>query len=489
MQNFLVSVVLFSNGRLQMDWQFKQKYDVCVIGSGLSGMTAANGLAKMGHSVLLLEQHYQCGGLAAFFKRPGGYTFDVSLHGFPVGMVKSCRRYWSADIANSIVQLPHIRFVNPQFNFETTFDRVDFTDKLIHLFKIPAETVERFFNHLRGMNFYDDDKRTTGELFEEFFPNRPDVHRLLMEPITYANGSTLDDPAITYGIVFSNFMSKGVYTFKGGTDKLILSMLEELQKNGVDVAKRSQVDKIFTKDTGDRKSVCGLRVNGVEIECRAIVSNANLKTTILKWLDADAVDADFRKETEAVRVNNSSCQVYMGLKEGDQFPEIGDLIFTSEAPTFSSAELKSYETESRTFSIYYPSIRPESKTPRYTIVASTNALWKDWEGLSGEAYAAAKETLKERTLRSLDKFIPGVADRLGWIECATPKTFNRYTGHWEGASFGTKFEGLKVSMELPNHVHGLYHSGSVGIIMSGWLGTINYGIITANNVDKFLRKM
>ena len=37
--------------------------------------------------------------------------------------------------------------------------------------------------------------------------------RLLMEPITYANGSTLEDPAITYGIVFSNFMSKGVFTF------------------------------------------------------------------------------------------------------------------------------------------------------------------------------------------------------------------------------------------------------------------------------------
>ena len=34
-----------------------------------------------------------------------------------------------------------------------------------------------------------------------------------MEPISYANGSTLEDPAISYGIVFSNFMSKGVFTF------------------------------------------------------------------------------------------------------------------------------------------------------------------------------------------------------------------------------------------------------------------------------------
>jgi all-trans-retinol 13,14-reductase len=50
---------------------------------------------------------------------------------------------------------------------------------------------------------------------------RDDVVRLLMEPITYANGSTLEDPAITYGIVFSNFMQKGVYTFEGGTDALV----------------------------------------------------------------------------------------------------------------------------------------------------------------------------------------------------------------------------------------------------------------------------
>ena len=50
----------------------------------------------------------------------------------------------------------------------------------------------------------------------------------------------------------------------------------------------------------------------------------------------------------------------------------------------------------------------------------------------------------------------------------------------------TKFEGLKVSMDLPNQVAGLYHAGSVGIIMSGWLGSMNYGVIVANKLDKWL---
>lgn len=39
-------------------------------------------------------------------------------------------------------------------------------------------------------------------------------------------------------------------------------------------------------------------------------------------------------------------------------------------------------------------------------------------------------------------------------------------------------------MELPDQISGLYHAGSVGIIMSGWLGSMNYGVITSNKVDK-----
>ena len=97
--------------------------------------------------------------------------------------------------------------------------RQDFTRILRERFKIPDENTEGFFNEARDMNFYDEQTMTARELFEKYFPGRDDVVRMLMEPITYANGSTLDDPAISYGIVFSNFMSKGVYTVQGGTDK------------------------------------------------------------------------------------------------------------------------------------------------------------------------------------------------------------------------------------------------------------------------------
>ena len=80
-------------------------YDVVVIGSGLAGLTGANCLAKCGHKVLLLEHHYQFGGLATWFTRKGGHIFDISLHGFPAGMIKSARKYWSQEIADAITPL------------------------------------------------------------------------------------------------------------------------------------------------------------------------------------------------------------------------------------------------------------------------------------------------------------------------------------------------------------------------------------------------
>ena len=213
----------------QRDWlkDIQSAYDTVVIGSGLAGMTSANLLAKLGHKVLLAEHHYNLGGMATWFKRKGGHIMDISLHGFPCGMIKTLRKYWSQDISSRVVQLKNVRFDNPQFSLNTSFDKVDFTHILRERFGILKEVVDEFFHTTRAMNFYDDVVMTTRELFEKFFPGRTDVWRFLMEPITYANGSTLDEPAITYGIVFSNFMDKGVYTYQGGTDYLIKEMKKE----------------------------------------------------------------------------------------------------------------------------------------------------------------------------------------------------------------------------------------------------------------------
>ncbi|MDR3631793.1 MAG: NAD(P)/FAD-dependent oxidoreductase [Desulfocapsaceae bacterium] len=460
--------------------KLSDNYDVIIIGSGLGGLTTANRLAYCGHRVLLLEFHHQLGGLATWFKRRG-HIFDISLHGFPYGMVKTCKKYWNREIMQSIVQLKNIVFDNPQFSLRTTFTREDFTSILRNYFKIPQTTLDRFFTTVAGMNFYDDQSMTTRELFDQFFPGRTDVHRLLMEPITYANGSTLDDPAITYGIVFSNFMNKGVYTFEGGTDKLIRMMTDELTKSGVTICTNAKVDRIIVED----KKVRGIVTRGKTISARAVVSNSGITNTIYDLVGREGFSDDFLEKADAIRVNNSSCQVYFGIKKDSVIKDAGDLLFTSASPRFDSEELLDLHTRSKTFSIYYPKTRPGHD--RHTIVASMNSRFDDWSLMDEATYKEQKKRLIDRTLIDLERYFPGVREKIDWMEAATPKTFKRYTLHTLGTSFGTKFEGLDVSRSLYKEIAGLFHVGSVGIIMSGWLGAINYGVIVANDADGFLR--
>ncbi len=467
--------------------EITQDYDVIVIGAGLAGMTAANILGRNNHKVLLLESHNKLGGFATwFFRENREHVFDISLHGFPVGMIKTCRKYWSKEIADSIVQLKDVRFVNPQFNIQTDFTKEHYSQVLVEKFGVARETVDSFFNFLANMNFYDNSTMTNGELFEKFFPGRNDITRFLMEAITYANGSTLDDPAITYGIVFSNFMSKGVYTFQGGTDVLVGKMKDELLKNNVDIKLQTKVEKIHIENG----KAAGVILNGKLVKAKVVLSNGNIRSTVLNMVGEEHFPAEFVEKTKAIRLNSSSCQVYMGLKAGAEIPYIGELVFTSSYPVYDPQKLLDIKVSSRTFSVYYPKeSRPQDPNARIAIVSSTNCLYEDWKKLSPEEYEAEKSFMIEETLKGLEAFIPDIRDKLEVIEAATPLTVERYTLHQKGASFGTKFEGLEVSMNLHKNLPGLFHAGSVGIIMSGWLGAANYGVIQSNEIESYLNKI
>ncbi len=304
-----------------------------------------------------------------------------------------------------------------------------------------------------------------------------------MEPVAYV-GSTLEDPALSYAVVFSLFLVKGVYSFRGGTERLLRLMEAELRARGVDILAGSPAEAIVTDD----RRVEGVRVGGRLIRARTVVSNANLRTTVLDLVGQRHFEPAFVEQVRAMRMNHSSTQVYVGLKPGETFDagRCGDLLFSSAAEVFRTEPLLAHRTTSRTYSFYAP---PEGEAKGGAeIVVTANARYDDWAGFAVEEYRRRKRELVEDALDALEQYVPGVRRKLDWTKAATPRTFERYTGHPSGSGFGTKFEGLEISRRLPEQVAGLYHAGSVGIIRSGWLGAINYGVIVAHDVDGFLMR-
>ncbi|MCD8140273.1 MAG: FAD-dependent oxidoreductase [Planctomycetaceae bacterium] len=458
-----------------------QEYDVVVLGGGLGGMTAAKRLADAGRSVLLVEKYSRLGGYATWFKQKG-HIFDVALHAFPVGMAKTLRKYWSKDLAARVMPLPRIVYNNPEFAFTTTFETGDFKRILRERFGIADEQSEAFFAACRNMEFYAAGAQvTTREFFEKFFPGRLDVMRVLLETVTYATGTNLDDPATVYAIIFSNFAQKGTHTFRGGTDYLLAEMQRLLLESGVDICLRTEVDAIEVEDG----RAAGISASGLNVAARAVVSNANLKKTVLELMNMPDVYPPFAAEVRDVPLSVSVTQVYMGVRPGETIPQIADILFSSAEPKYDAAAFRAFPPRSISYSFYYPNhVRPDYDGTE--IVASMCSEYDDWDGLSDEEYARQKGVLVDAVLQDLNRYIPGINTKLDHIEAATPKTLERFTGHPRGASFGTKFPGFLAAERLPEVVKGAFHCGSQGILMSGWLGSANSGALVAAKVDAFL---
>ncbi len=456
------------------------RYDVVVIGGGLGGMTAAKRLADAGRSVLLVESYSRLGGYATWFKRKA-HVFDVALHAFPAGMAKTLRKYWSRELGDRVMPLRRIRFENPEFSFATTFEAGDFKRILRERFAVPDEQSEAFFQACRDIDYYQGTKETTGQFLERFFPGRLDVVRVLLETVTYATGTNLDDPAMVYAIVFSNFVQKGTCSFRGGTDFLLAEMQRLRLAAGVDILLRTRVERIEVENG----RAVGVSAAGLNVSARAVVSNANLKATCLEMVDMAEIYPPFAQEVGDVPLSVSVSQVYMGVRPGEAIPEVADILFSSREPRYDAAAFRVFPPRSLSYSFYYPHhVRPDYGGTE--IVASMCADYADWENLSQPEYDEKKARLADIVLEDLDRFVPGVRAKLDHIEVATPKTLERFAGHWRGASFGTKFPGYLAAERLPSVVRGLYHCGSQGILMSGWLGSANCGALAAGKVDAFL---
>ena len=112
------------------------------------------------------------------------------------------------------------------------------------------------------------------------------------------------------------------------------------------------------------------------------------------------------------------------------------------------------------------------------------ANYREWTALAPEAYAEAKATWYQTIQRSARRFLPTVADQaLSDATIATdmftPRTVEKFTGHFGGAIYGSPLKHRQGRTELSNVFLCGTDQGFLGIIgaMLSGISMANYHIL------------
>jgi phytoene dehydrogenase-like protein len=101
-----------------------------------------------------------------------------------------------------------------------------------------------------------------------------------------------------------------------------------------------------------------------------------------------------------------------------------------------------------------PSLAPEGKTLIWVMFGTNYAYWHDLRE-DRDRYKAEKDRVVSQVIALLDRHYPGLADQVEMIDVATPVTFERYTGNWQGSMLGWLSTAKTMNMRMSKTVPGL----------------------------------
>ena len=101
-------------------------------------------------------------------------------------------------------------------------------------------------------------------------------------------------------------------------------------------------------------------------------------------------------------------------------------------------------------------LAPEGKTV-FTLMIPTN--YDYWAQLADkqEEYLVEKKRIEGAVIGAISELYPDIKNKVEAIDVATPLTFVRYTGNWQGSYGGWLFTKKTMSVRMPLALPGLSH--------------------------------
>ncbi len=492
------------------------KYDVVVIGGGLSGLTAASLLAKRGLHVAVIDKSYNPGGSCGIFKRDGT-VFDqgaAMLYGFgekgfnahrfvfncleePIDVIKHDLLYavnfnghrikfWP-DIDRFAEELSlvfpsqrdnihrfyrdleklyrHIMVENPSYS---TADETDPKSALKSILKHPLSYI-RFLSYLN---------QSAEHLLKHYFSD-PEIFNFFDKlTSTYCYATVKEAPAVLASVMFIDNHVGGSYYPAGSTLFLPGKLEKVIEEHGGDMWLEKEVVQIlFERD----KPVGVLLMSGEQIFADNLVYSGTVWNLYGKLIDQEHLTQE-RMDWAARQIQTYPSVVLYSTVARTAIPDdtVPVEMLVGNPGQIDESEITAYilSIDDRTL------CRDDEQ-----VVIAIGPSFENWSSDTEQAYVQKKEEEKARLINVLEKRFPGFTNAVRYAEVASPRTIERYTLKNGGAVAGPKqmlgqhmFHRLHTKSEWDN----LFCCGESTVMGTGTPTVTTSGLSAANAILKKL---
>ncbi len=223
-------------------------------------------------------------------------------------------------------------------------------------------------------------------------------------------------------------MSKRAAGFPlGGSLEFARAIERRFLDLGGQIAYRSRVERVLERSG----RVTGVRLaDGAAVQTDYVIAACDLRSALFSLLDGSRVDPLHQELFDHGRLYPPAVLVNLGVNMdlSDEISCFGTL-YELEQPVAIGGKRLPY-LGIKNF-CYDPSVAPAGKS---VVQVYVPAEWAYWEHLRADraAYNAAKAEILATCRDQIERRHPGLASRIEMTDVATPSTFARYTGNWQG---------------------------------------------------------
>ncbi len=490
---------------------------ICIIGSGIGGLSAGVRLAQAGRKVILFEKESRTGGYAISYKRKG-YRFDLALHVVPSGgpgqefhgMVDSLglsdkikfirlKEGFNVILGNYRFQMPNSyqqlqevlqqEFADEQEGLSRFFsDTEEKARSYAPLFDYTVPKYRSVPSFLTKLPiFLKQSNQSTRDYFHSYFKDER-LMAILFQPAVFM-GIPMDEfPTVNFIMMFYLLFKNGMYTIEGGGQGLTDGLKEQFLELGGELKTSTPIQKIIIKDKRAQGVVCA---KGTSYECDGVIGANSLHDVVNRLVGRSHFNKRYLDNLDALASSISVMALNLGL---DCHPK--DLgIDAHISMIFPDPDIDSCmrQQENRVnmngFSItaHCNSDPGFNSDNRYNLSLVGGTDPDKWLVMDEAQYLAEKQRITDETIEMADKLYPGLKKHIQVTNLATPRTMFRYTANPLGAIMGPKctcgsHRRIMKAANLP--INNIIMGGAWTNRLGGFMQSMKSGILAAESLLK-----